>query len=142
MVSRGSFELQINTKAKHKYLMRYIEIVESYMEVDKFWIDSRNGLYEPLPEDGDQEHETDLPGDGQLSFQQAIDAGWVRGGYKHGRDSSIYLQGRDSESVRKALKRILDLYAPETATVEWPHEFARLEGREMDRFIKTGRTPR
>lgn len=85
--------------------MRYIEIVESYMEV-----------------------------------QQAIDAGWVRGGYKHGRDSTIYLQGRNSNSVRKALKRILDLYAPDIATVEWPHEFARLEGREMDRFIKTGRT--
>jgi hypothetical protein len=123
-------------------MRNWIDLFENYLEIEKFWINSNTGELEYLPEDGEQEHETDLPGDQSLGFNDSIAAGWVRGGYKSGYDTSMYLQGHDALTVRKALKTALDIFAPEQVTVEWGSTFARLEGKQIDRFMKNGSVPK
>jgi hypothetical protein len=117
-------------------------ISESFVEVEKFWIDSNNGTFEALPEDG--EHEDYLPGDESLGFEDSIRAGWVRGGYKSSYNTNMYLQGRDIRAVRKSLGIALNHYAPEEIYVEWNNTFVKLEGGmdEIERFLKRGVLPR
>ena len=108
----------------------------------KFWIDSNTGTVEHF--DGDQHHENELPGDGDLNFNQAIAAGWVRGGLTPGRTARMYLMGRDEKTTRSALGRIQKLYAAHIYSLEWhspTRSFHSLGPRQARLFVKTGALP-
>jgi hypothetical protein len=115
-------------------------LIES--ETVKFWIDSNMGTVERF--DGEDHHENELPGDGSLGFNGAMQAGWVRGGITPGRTARMYLSGKDQKTVRLALARIQKDYATHVYALEWHSpsvEFHSLGPKQARVFVRTGWLP-
>ena len=122
--------------------MRFLlNIVENrrFEDIEKFWIDSRNGRFEVI-EGEDPEHEFSIP-DGYLSFNAAISDGWVRGGMKYN-DNNMYLEARDKITAQKAVLFALIEYSPDEIRIAWDQEFFVFDLEQAEKFGKTGRLPR
>jgi hypothetical protein len=115
--------------------MKINEIKE--VQIEKFWIDTNTNILEKLL-DGNSEHEDELPGDGELSFDQAINYGWVRGGYKiESQDTLLYLQGKNLITLKKALTRAFKTYRrPDRVYLDWDNGFEILEKNQVKDFLK------
>ena len=127
-------------------MRKLITIVEGRKKdrIEKFWIDSNSGIIEVI-EGNNPEHETDLPGDGNLGFKDSIKAGWVRGGVKTDKydDTTMYIMARDKVAARKAMTTALSYYSPSEINIEWSGgNYHRLDAEDAEAFVKHGGLPR